>query len=458
MRAVNNYSEGAWVNAARLIARWLEQRERVDALLEALPTALSAVERARCQHLVFGVIRHYGRIETALDSLIAHRPRFATRAVLCVAGYELIEAAEGNDREGQTAKVVHHAVEQTKRLASPAEARLVNAVVRKLAPRLAAPAPPKIARPEMLADYFSHPVWLVKRWLQQFGAEPTRRLLEWNQTPARLLVRRRDHAFTPPDFLRPTAWPEFFEVVPGHWTELEGLIKEGKVFVQDPATRHAIEALAPQAGEEVLDLCAAPGGKSVAIADAMNARGVGGRIVALDLPGLRLARLQQNLSEVRGVDVALVQADLLQDAGRLLREHELPMNYAAVLLDAPCSNTGVMRHRIDVKWRLQENDFRKHARQQISLLHAAARVTAPGGRLVYSTCSLDADENENVVQAFLASKAGGSFTLERTVQVFPWEAGHDGAGVFLLRRKVDQGTSKKTDNVRSVSSSPRRKV
>lgn len=462
MGAITNETGGAWAIAARMVARWLDQRERIDALLDTLPPQLGAIERARCQHLIFGVIRHWGRIETALDRLIAHPPRFSTRAVLAVAGFELIEAAdapaEGEASDGRVAKIVHHAVEQTKRLASPAEARLVNAVVRKLAPVLASPPPPKLARPEMLAEYFSHPEWLVKRWLQQFGAEPTRRLLEWNQTPARLLVRSREGEFAPPEFLQATPWPGFFEAAPGHWAELEILIKAGKVFVQDPATRHAVAALAPQAGETVFDLCAAPGGKSVAIADAMNAAGGGGRIVALDLPGVRIARLQQNLAALRGVDVALVQADLLKDAGRILREHELPTAYPAVLLDAPCSNTGVMRHRIDVKWRLQENDFRKHARQQLSLLHAAARLVEPGGRLVYSTCSIDADENEKVVQSFLASRTGGNFTLASDVLCFPWVDGHDGAGVFLLRRNTDQGTSRKTDSVRSVSSLPRRKV
>src|SRR6185436_1300362 len=116
--------------AARLIARWLDQRERLDALIESLPKELSSTERGRCQHLVFGVVRHYGRIEAALSRLVAHPPRFATRAVLFVAGYELIEAADSPEGAGLVAKIVHHAVEQTKTLANPAEARLVNAVVR----------------------------------------------------------------------------------------------------------------------------------------------------------------------------------------------------------------------------------------------------------------------------------------------------------------------------------------
>ena len=117
-----------------------------------------------------------------------------------------------------------------------------------------------------------------------------------------------------------------------------------------------------------------------------------------------------------------------------LRDHKLPESYAAVLLDVPCSNTGVMRHRADVKRRLQPGDFKKHPKQQLALLHAAARLVAPGGRLVYSTCSVDAEENERVVEAFFNSRAGGPFKLEKGVTSQPWVTGHDGAGAFLLRR------------------------
>src|SRR5262249_26269984 len=153
-------------------------------------------------------------------------------------------------------------------------------------------------------------------------------------------------------------------------------------------------------GEQVLDLCAAPGGKALLIADAMRA----GRLVAVDLPGPRVNRLKENLSRAGEVDVALVQADALKNLAAVLKEHRLPTTYPAVLLDVPCSNTGVMRHRVDVKWRLQPGDFRKHPQQQLALLHAAARCVAAGGRLVYSTCSIDAEENEHVIQAFLASR------------------------------------------------------
>ncbi len=431
----------SWATAARLVARWLDRRERLDALLETLPRTLTGPDRARCQHLVMGVVRHFGRIDTALGRLISHPPRFSTRAVLCIAGFELIEAAQDQD-DGRVAKIVHHAVEQTKALASPAEARLVNAVVRKLAGPMAAPAPTLNVDAEELGAYFSHPAWLVRSWLAQFGPGATRALLEWNQRPAPVHARWRADATTEPtpDFLLPTAWPGIFEIKPGHWASVEPLLVAGKIYLQDPSTLIPVELLAPLPGESVLDLCAAPGGKSLLIADAMtsgaSAEGSAprGRLVAVDLPGIRIDRLKENLSRIAGLDVALVQTDLLQPAIPVLREHRLPEAYDAVLLDGPCSNTGVMRHRIDVKWRLQPGDFKKHPQQQRSLLHAAARLVAPGGRLVYSTCSLDGEENEHVVRAFLAGKAGGPFKLEKSVVSQPWTAGHDGGGAFLLRR------------------------
>lgn len=443
--ATSAKSEGmayaAWPAAARLIARWLDRRERVDALLDSLPRTMTGSERARCQHLVLGVVRHYGRIDAALGRLISHPPRFATRAVLFIAGFELIEAAEDRD-EGRAAKIVHHAVEQTKSLASPAEAKLVNAVVRKLATALAAPAPTMNISPDELGEYFSHPAWLVKSWLAQFGPESTRFLLEWNQKPAPVHARWRaaDAGESPPAFLKPTAWKNIFEVQSGHWSEVEPLLKAGKLYLQDPSTLAPIELLAPRPGESVLDLCAAPGGKSLLIVDTMKsgaaAEGTAqpGRLVAVDVPGSRIDRLKENLSRTHGVEVALVQADVLANLAINLREHRLPESYDAVLLDVPCSNTGVMRHRVDVKWRLQPGDFKKHPQQQLSFLHAAARLVAPGGRLVYSTCSIDAEENEHVVRAFLASKAGGPFKFDRSVIHYPWTSGHDGAAAFLLRK------------------------
>jgi 16S rRNA (cytosine967-C5)-methyltransferase len=420
----------AWPHAVRLIARWLDLHERIDLLMESLPAGMEGAERGRCQHLVFGVVRHFGRIDEILGRLVAHPPRFVTRAVHYVAAFELIEASTGEVEMGLTAKVVHHAVERTKELASPAESRLVNAVIRKVALALADQKPPgAIAPADILAAFFSHPEWLVRRWLTAFGAGPTRSLLEWNQSPAPLHARWRDPSRPAPEWLVATEWKGFYSVPSGHWAEVGSLLSSGALYLQDPATRLAVDLLELRAGETVLDLCAAPGGKSLLIVDAM----VSGRIVAVDLPSARIDRLKENLSRTAGVGAALVQADLLEgNAGGVLAEHGLPGQYSAILLDVPCSNTGVMRHRVDVKWRLQEPDFSKHARQQGSLLAAAARLLSPGGRMVYSTCSIDAVENNGVIAAFLDRNRG--FKLEKTTIAVPWIDRHDGAAAFLLRR------------------------
>lgn len=419
-------SSPPWAVAVRLLVRWIEHRDRVDVLLDGLPPATSRIDRARVQHLLFGVLRHLGRLDGQISRWVARPPRARLRAVLLIAGYELIEGGG----EGHTARVVHHAVEQAKTLASPAEARLVNAVVRKLADSLPAqPIPARGAPAEDLAEYFSHPLWLVKRWLGAFGAGPTRALLEHNQRPAPVYARWRVTGQPAPSWLVPTATAAFYEVPAGHWKDVEPELAAGRLYLQDPATGLSVDLLAPQPGETLLDLCSAPGGKTLQIADRMSV----GRLVAWDLPGTRIDRLKENLSRIRTVETTLVEGDLLESPERILAARRLPPEYPGVLIDVPCSNTGVMRHRVDVRWRLQEGDFYKHSRQQASLLQAAASLVAPGGRLVYSTCSIDSQENEHVVRAF-ADASGGTWSLEAQSITRPWEAGHDGAAAFRLRR------------------------
>lgn len=418
----------AWPVAATLLTRWLDQEGRADTLLETCP--LSGGARAGCQNLFYGAIRHLGRLELALSTLVRLRPRNPVMAVLLLAGYEMLEGGT----EGHSARVGHHAVTQARRVAGDAPARLVNAVVRRLEAALAAQKPPgRLASARSLSDYFSHPVWLVERWLSAYGAEGTRALLEWNLRPAPVHARWRPAA--PPgaselEWLEATPWPGYHLVRGGHWGEVGRAVTDGRLYLSDPSTRLAIEAADPQPGDTVLDACAAPGGKSLALADRLGR----GRLYALDLPGPRQTRLAENLRRAPAeVETIRVEADLR-------RARELaglrPGGCDVVLLDAPCSNTGVMRHRVDVKWRLQPLDFGQHSTQQRELLEAAARWPRPGGRLVYSTCSIDHEENEAVVRAFLAGPAGRDYTLASAAVHTPWATGHDGAGVAVFHRRA----------------------
>jgi 16S rRNA (cytosine967-C5)-methyltransferase len=201
----------AWSAAAQLVARWLDRRERVDALLETLPNSISGPERARCQHLFLGVVRHFGRLDSALGRLIAHPPRFTTHAILLLAGFEILESA---GETGRIAKTVHHAVERTKRMASPAEAKLVNAVVRKLAPLPTQPAPLATDSPETLAEYFP-----TRRGSSRVGPrnlEPQRPAACWSGTnnppPSTLAGAARISPGRP--FSVPPAGPDFLRFLP----------------------------------------------------------------------------------------------------------------------------------------------------------------------------------------------------------------------------------------------------
>lgn len=428
----HKHEKSAWVEAIGLVHRWLEKSERVDDLMGNAHQGLDFVERARVQHLVFGTVRHHLRLAAILGRRLSHPPRHRVLAILLVAGFELIDAYSGPDTEGQIAKVVHHAVEQSKRLVAPQELKLINAVLRRVSEELGFDKVPGPLSPApLLAAYFSHPEWMVKRWFALFGAKATRAFLEWNQSPAPIYARWRGAPDTPlPAFLAATEWAGFYRVEAGHWKDIAPFVQDATLYIQDPSTRLAIDLLAPASGETILDLCASPGGKSIACADRMGGSGM---IVAADLPGVRQDRLEENLARISGVRTRRVGTDISRDLAPALRVNGLPQEYDAILLDVPCSNTGVMRHRIDVKERLTEADLAQHPGQQLRLLHAAARHVAKNGRLVYSTCSIDPEENSGVVKRFI-QQSEGSFALESSIVATPWEHGHDGSAAFLLRR------------------------
>lgn len=423
----------AWTWSARLLERWQTGTERVDWLLESLPRGMGAGERARVQALLVGAVRNLTRIKDQLDRLMKRPPRPIVEAALIIAGVELLDS---DSTPGHAAKIGHHLVERVKQLASAKEAAFANAVGRKLAVALMREMeePSDTDSADTWSIFYSHPIWLVERWRKQLGDETTRQLLTVNQTRASVSVRLRPGvalAQNLPTWLSAIEGaPDFYTAESGHWAELHELLASGEVHVQDAATRLAINVLDPQPGETVLDLCAAPGGKSLAMADRMQS----GKIVAFDMPGRRMPRLEESLQRVpSGVETATVSGDLLRSGAKALEGAKQPLTYSAVLIDVPCSNTGVMRHRVDVKWRLQTDSFERHASQQLDLLAAAAELVAEKGRLVYSTCSIDREENEQVVDAFL-KRSEGTFELEATELSLPWQSGCDGAAAFRFRR------------------------
>lgn len=411
-----------------LVAGWREGQGRADHLLSDL--AGGSADRGPAQNLFYAAVRHWRRTDEAFRPFLARAPRTRLQALLAIAGAELVEQTAA-----APAAIVDNAVEQAKRLLSETEAGLVNAVLRRAVPILRdALVPPAEASAEAVAAYFSHPTWLVKRWTAAFGGEATRQLLEWNQSTAQVHVRWRV-ATPPPAALEATAWPGFHRLAHGRWGDIQAALAAGDCYLQDPATRLAPTLAAPAAGETWLELCAAPGGKTLQLADQMGP----GRIVAVDRPGGRMKRFEENIARWRAAglrtEIATVGEDVLALTADGLASRALPTAYDGVFVDVPCSNTGVIRHRVDAKWRLRPDEFAALAEVQGRMLVAAAAFVRAGGKLVYSTCSLEPEENAGVIETFLASAPGRAFVLEETALGRPWADRHDGAGAFRLRRR-----------------------
>lgn len=415
----------AWTAAVQLTEAYLRGRQKADQLLDGLPEDFTGKRRASCQSLFLGALRHGHRTQTALKGLVRKKTKPAVEAIFLVTGFEILDA--GSELHP---KIVHHAVEQSKSLTNRFEQGFLNAVLRKLPGALAA-----ISVDGDLAAYYSHPAWLVDHWKKEYP-EHYRELLAWNQQRPPTYLKSYATDETLPDTLAPTEWPNFYRITESvSWKEdLLPLLNRGNAYIKDPSTRLAPALLAPKSGERVLDLCAAPGGKAFDLAHAMKLEG---RIVAVDLPGSRIERLRQNLDTVRSESLQcdIVEADLLELESGHFESQKLPTEYEAMMLDAPCSNTGVIQRRTDVKWRLEPKDIKECALLQLKLLQKAAAFVAESGRLVYSTCSIEKAENQDVVDAFLDSESGRAFELLEACVSLPWESGHDGAGAFLLRRR-----------------------
>jgi 16S rRNA (cytosine967-C5)-methyltransferase len=419
--------------AVRILKRRGEGAGWVESLLdEELTTAgpaLASADRGLVQELVLGIVRR----EATLDWLIAKktqgRTQKSTLQILLRLGlYQMFWL----DRIPEHA-AVHEAVEIAKELGFGPQAGFVNAVLRGcLRERVALEKELETLKTTAPHLGYSHPEWLCVRWDKRWGADKLRTLLEWNNRPPATFARVNTLKTTPDNLAAQFAGegvlfaPRRFDWVPDDWIfELRShpplatlpSFKEGLFYVQDPSTLLALHELTPRAGEAVLDLCAAPGGKTTLIAQLMENHGT---IVAHDPDQKRLKLLADNCARLGATAVTIAaQLDPLSRFDR-------------VLVDAPCSNTGVMRRRVEVRWRIHPKEIERLRNLQLELLTRAAQWLKPGGRLVYSTCSLEWEENEQVVKEFLAQRK--SFRLESERQLLPFAEETDGAYVAQLRR------------------------
>ncbi len=415
-----------WDSSCHLLRRFLGGRNRLDHLLDNL--SLDPDEARRCRYFLTGTIRNLRLLETALDRLIARRPRDKVWAILLLAAFELQEYPD------QAPKIVHFAVGKAKNQVSRPESGLINSVLRQLPGILSELTTSSGSDAVSLGLRYSHPDWMVRRWLDAFGTDATRSLLEWNQQPGPVYARvvgGSGHEHNLPDGFKDTRWEGFVEISSVPWSDVTDFLRTGAIYIQDPATRMAPDLLRGEPPATILDLCGAPGGKAFLLGDQIVADG--GFVVTVDLPGPRIVRLKENAGRMNHLPVRILASDIRKLTEERLETDGLPTRFDAVLVDVPCSNTGVLRHRVDAKWRVVEKDIADLTRLQGFLLEAAGRFVGPNGRLIYSTCSLERDENDSVVDAFVS--ANPDFEKISGCISKPWKTGHDGAGSYLMRRK-----------------------
>ena len=410
--------------ALDLLNRWPKSRLLADELLDRAlaDSSLSGPDRALVTELFYGCLRQRLALEFLLAQLAVKPPRPFVADILKLGLYQLLIL------NIPAHAAVNETVALAKAGAAPAEVKFVNAILRRaererdvLLTKLQA------ARDTEPWVYYSHPQWLWKRWAARLGHERAAALCEWNNQPPSLYIRINTlKASTKPSDIDAAATNHSL-----CWkvTKTAGLFQarsfvNGEFYVQDPSTLAAVDALDPQPGESVLDMCAAPGGKTTYIAQKMQNHG---RIIAADSTNARLALVGENCRRL-GVEIVATLACEGTRLGRCLRGEQ----FDRILVDAPCSNTGVLRRRVDLRWRIEEGEITRLAALQEKLLASAAGFTKSGGVLVYSTCSLEPEENELVVERFLARHP--AFTLEQTRSLVPPRDGVDGAFVAGFRK------------------------
>lgn len=406
--------------ALAALHEWRSGEKFADTILARLLASsdLGGSDRAFATELFYGILRNLTLIDYWIDELRSGRLDKGARDLLRLGIYQLFFLETP----------AHAAVYETVQLAGPGIRSLINAILRNAIRKK--DSLKEAATRQTLSVQTSHPEFLIECWTRNFGAEQTAAFCEWNNRPAPIYARINRLKISAADFLAKysdialLSGRENF----GRLTTIPtDALAQGYCYIQDPSTAPACELLAPQPGEKVLDACAAPGGKTAYLAELMENRG---SIVACDRDAQRIRTLEENLQRL-GVGIAsFLQHDWTVP--------EPPENLAVIssfdriLVDAPCSNTGVMRRRVDLRWRLTPRDFSRMAAEQLRILRAVMPLLKIGGTLVYSTCSIEPEENEEVVRAIV--REFPFLELATEVSLLPFRDGFDGAYAAKLTR------------------------
>ena len=417
--------------AAEIIARWMESGDFPDRMMSRV-----RADHAFVMEVVYGVVKWKRELEWVLKQCMKQLPAIPVRAHLMVGVYQCLHM---DTVESYAA--VNETVAAVKAVSSQSDVNFVNAVLRRIVREKAQVLAALATQP--VGIRFSHPEILVNRWKRQHGETAATALCEWNNRRAVVTLRVNTDRIQMADFrdrlasagvrTEPNGYDpaRFCNLMRGVGVEELPGFDDGWFMVQDPSTLLAVEMLDPKPQERILDACAAPGGKTVAIAQRM---GGGHSLTAMDIHADRMRFLNENLARMSLEGVRIVEGDMGECRTGGAGVPELAgLLFDGILLDVPCTNTGVLRRRADARWRFSMERMEKINASQRFILDGAAQRVRVGGRLVYSTCSLEPEEDEGMIEAWL--KANPAFSLGRQKKLFPPEHGTDGAYAAVLVRK-----------------------
>ncbi len=419
-----------------ILQRWEKGGGYASGLLEKAfrKTSFSGRDRALVTATINGVIRRKQTLDWLIDRFSTGKPPARAGTARQILRFSIFHLLYLDTLPAHA--VLHQAGELARRLLTPPEGGYINGLLRNiLRKRDALPLPPKDNQAEYLAVAHSHPHWLVNRWLARYPFETVEELCRIDNLAPPVFARRNLLRTTgnelEEEFRQAGIEYTLHDAAGGIWRikpgqDLSGItaFRAGHFTIQDISTLRPANLLAPAPGEEIADLCAAPGGKTAYIAQMMENTG---HILAADVNPDRIAKLRETIERLGVKNTAIRKFSVLE------KKVETPGKWDGILLDVPCSNTGVLRRRVDARWRIGPSDITRLAEQGEKLLRAAAERLRPGGRIVYSTCSLEPEENGEVVKAFLRGNA--HFSLEKEDFSLPQENGGDGFYAALLRRQ-----------------------